>query len=148
MMEIIMTSILKETIIQKLKKIFSERKEITAVYVFGSRAGDFAGRQSDLDLAVMVADREKISERELLKFLINKGIKLPFSLDLCCVDLSSSPLFLYQIIKNGVCIYEKDYFGRVVLEGKILDIYYDTQHLRDIYNYYQKKSLKEGTYGY
>lgn len=143
-----MAKILKKTTIEKLKKAFSKRKEILAVYAFGSRAADFASSQSDLDLAVVVSGRDKISEREIIKFLLKEEIKVPFNLDLSCVDFDSSPLFLYQIIKNGLCIYEKDSLLRGRIEAKILHLYYDNQHMRNIYHYYLQKSFKEGTYGH
>lgn len=143
-----MVKILNQSLIQKLKKAFSQQKEVLAVYVFGSRLVDMAYPQSDLDIAVLVSNRKKLSERELLRFLKEKEINIPFSLDLSCVDLESPPLFLFQIIKNGICLYEKNSFQKTNLESFILRLYYDNQHLRNIYRHYLQKSLKEGTYGY
>lgn len=143
-----MKKILGEVLIRKLKKAFLKKREVLAVYIFGSRPARFANLQSDLDMAVFVSDRNKTSEREIIRFLRGKVGKIPFNLDLSCVDFASPPLFLYQIIKNGVCIFEKEPFQRAHLEATILKLYYDNQHLRNIYRYYLQQSLEKGTYGY
>lgn len=133
-----MEKVLANLLIQKLKKAFSQQKEVLAVYVFGSRAADFAHPKSDLDIAVFVSNRKKVSERKIIKFLAKKDITIPFNLDLSCVDLQSPPIFLYQIIKNGLCIYEKAPLQKVNLEATALHLYYDNQHLRNIYRSYRQ----------
>ncbi|MDP2860909.1 MAG: nucleotidyltransferase domain-containing protein [bacterium] len=143
-----MTGVFEKDTIGKFQQVFSQRGEILAVYVFGSRVNGFANSQSDLDMAVFVSDREKISEREILRLLANNGVSTSFSLDLSCVDFDSPPIFLYEIIKNGVCVYEKENDSRATIEGEILDIYYDNQHMRNIYGYYLNESLKKGVYGH
>lgn len=142
-----MKQVLDKTIITKLHAIFSKEKKILAVYLFGSQARGVARKESDLDLAFMVSNRNNISEREIIK-KIYQDISLPSNLDVSCVDLSSSPLFLHQIIKNGICIYEKNPYERTHIEATILNIYFDNQHIRNIYQHYLKKSLESGTYGY
>ncbi len=143
-----MNTVLSESIINSLKKAFSRNGDILAVYLFGSQITGTANKESDLDMAILVNNREKISEREILSFLQNNHISLPFETDLSCVDLASPPIFLFQIIKNGTCIYEKNPLERADLEAKIMNIYYDNRHLRDIYNHYLQQSLAQGTYGY
>ena len=143
----IMKKLLDDATITKLRKSFAEKSEILSAYIFGSQVGGFALPKSDLDLAVFVSDREKISEREIGRLLEEAKIDIHLEPDVSCVDLASPPLFLYQIIKNGVCIYEKDSRQRIDLEAKILDIYFDNQYLRNVYHHYLQKSLKERTYG-
>ena len=143
-----MKKILDQTTIQKLKKLFSGKKEILAVYVFGSQVNGYAGRKSDLDLAVFVKDKKQVGERDILKLLIKKDIKIPFEIDLVVVDFDSPPLLLFQIVKNGICLYRKNPLERIELEARIMHFYYDNKYMRDTYSYYLKKSLKEGTYGY
>ena len=57
-------------------------------------------------------------------------------------------LFLYQIVKNGVCVYEKEPYERIKFESQALSLYYDNEHLRNIYHSYLQRSFKEGDYGY
>jgi predicted nucleotidyltransferase len=143
-----MNKLLNKTVIEKLKAVFSQNKEIVAVYLFGSRINGFAKTGSDLDLAIFVTNRNKISERMILKSFVNKDFGIPYEIDLVCADLDSPPILLLQIIKNGVCIYEKNKSQKVDLEAKIMNIYYDNQYMRNIYNYYLEKSLQEGSYGH
>ena len=110
-----------------MRKTFSKEKGILAVYIFGSQAGGFAGPKSDLDLAVFVSDKKKISERQVLKLLLKSKTKIPFEVDLSCVDFSSLPVLLFQIIKNGACIYEKDLLQRIGFEAKAMHLYYHNQ---------------------
>lgn len=143
-----MTKILNDNAISKLAKIFSSKKDILAAYLFGSRIHGSAKDRSDLDFAIIVSNRKKISERDIIRLLDDKGIKIPFDLDLSCVDLSSAPLFLHQIIKNGTCIYARNPKEKADLEAKIMHIYFDNQHLRNIYHSYLDCAMQNNTYGY
>lgn len=143
-----MKKILNKTTIQKLKQLFSRKKEVLAVYAFGSQVNGYAGKKSDLDLAIFVKDKKQVGERDILKPLINENIKFPFEIDLTVVDFTSPPLLLFQIVKNGQCLYKKSRLIKNELETKTILFYYDNQHMRNIYSHYLKKSLDEGTYGY
>ena len=137
-----------KNIILQNKGIFRQRKEILVVYLFGSQVSGFVGKESDFDLAVLVSDKNKISARELLRPLLVNNNNVPGNLHLSLINLETSPLFLYQIIKNGVCVYEKEPCERIKFESQVLSLYYDNEHLRNIYHYYLQKSFKEGNYGY
>lgn len=138
---------LKTQTISGLSKVFVRHEEILAAYLFGSRIADNAALDSDIDLAVFVKNRHKTSEMEVLKLITGADISIPYNLDISCADLSSPPIFLYQIIKSGVCIYEKKTISMVNLEATIMDIYFDNRHLRNIYHHYLHNSFKEKTYG-
>lgn len=132
-------------LIEKVQKLFERNKAIIAAYFFGSMINEKARADSDLDLAVIVSDRSKCQELDLLPEI--SQISFPAEIDLSVVDLTASPLFLYQIIKNGLCIYEKTKKERFEFEADTLQIYYDTQHMRNIYHTYLNKFIKEDTYG-
>jgi len=142
-----MNNPLNKITIKNLKAIFSQNEKILAVYLFGSQVQGFAKTNSDLDMAVFLTNRNEISNQKILNFLMKKNIKIPYEIDLVCVDLSSPPLLLMQIVKNGFCIYKKSQNKKVDLEAKIMNIYFDNQHIRSIYKYYLDKSFKENTYG-
>ena len=130
----------------QVKKIADLVPEIKLIYLFGSQAVDRVNEESDLDIAVFVENQDEVSVRKLLVKFNQVGIN-PINLDLSVVDLNSSPLFLLQIIKKGKCLYKRKETLQASIEGKIMQRYYDTQHMRDIYSYYLDKSIKEGTYG-
>lgn len=137
--------ILSPQLVEKLQNLLGRNKDVIAAYFFGSMISKKASADSDLDLAIVVSDRTKCQELDLLPGI--SGISFPAELDLSVIDMTSSPLFLYQIIKNGICIYEKTKKERFEFEANTLQIYYDTQYIRDIYHTFLDKSFREDTYG-
>lgn len=137
--------VLHPEIQKKLIDILSMNTYILACYLFGSRVSNNADTSSDLDVAIAATSRKFCQELDILPEL--SRISFPAEIDVSVVDLSVSPLFLYQIISKGMCIYEKSKVERVEFESKVQRIYYDTQHMRDIYHLYLEKSFKEDTYG-
>ena len=132
--------------IEKVQKILARQPNVLTAYLFGSQAGGFASKKSDLDLAVVVEDKRKLNEFDLLK-LLNK-VRFSRDLDISVVDRTSSPLFLFEIISGGKRIYEKNRERIVAFEARVLNFYYDTRHLRNIYKIYLKEALEKGAYGY
>lgn len=126
----------------QLQQALKDKPGILAVYVIGSFASANVSQESDFDLAVAVENKNKIAADDIYKLI--QPISFPKDLDLSVVDLSSSPLFLYQIVSKG----EKLDLGRekqaIDFESRVLDNYYDTQHLRKIYY----SSLKDKFSGY
>lgn len=120
---------------QPLTNIF-EDLPVRACYLYGSQAGEINNKKSDYDLAVFVEDKNKINYRNLLS-KIGLIFFNPEKLHLTIVDLnSSSPFFLYQIVKNGKLLYEKQSRDHVLLESFIMRLYFDDQYRNAIY--YQK----------
>jgi predicted nucleotidyltransferase len=116
--------------------------------LLGSRIKGYGVKNSDLDMAIFVDDKKKVSLRKISSLFNKKKIDIPYEIDISIVDLSSSPLFLFQIIKDGQCIYSKSPLGKTELELKIMHIFYDTQHIRNIYHQYLSQSVEKGIYGY
>ena len=138
--------ILNKKIIKKVQKILTGEPDVLAVYLFGSQVGGFAGKESDLDMAVVVKDKRSLNELDFLRLL--GSIHFPKNLDLCVVDNTSSPFFLFEIISQGKRIYEKNEDEVTPFEAVVLKSYYDTRHLRNIYRLYLKENLERGVYGY
>lgn len=122
-----------------LGKILQAEENIIAAYVFGSRIKGTAGKKSDLDLALVVKDESLVSYGAL--YLQINNLFPSLEVDVRIVSINSSPLFLFQILKNGICIYKKEESERVKFEVSVLKNYYDGEHLRGIYNHYLKKTL-------
>ena len=138
--------ILNKKTIKKVQKILTRKPDVLAAYLFESQVSGFAGKESDLDLAVVVKDKRSLNELGLLKLL--GSIHFPKNLDLCVVDNISSPIFLFEIISQRKRIYEKNEDEITSFEAEVLKSYYDTHHLRNIYRLYLKESLEKGVYGY
>lgn len=132
--------------IEQIKKAARKDPNILTVYFFGSRQKGYANKESDLDIAIVVEDRKTVNFEKISQVFL--PVKFPQNADISVVDKYSSPLFLYEIISGGKKIYVKNMSLTNVFEAYILQTYYDTHHLRNIYRNYLKESLEKGIYGY
>lgn len=133
-----------EALSKDITNRLSAKPEILACYVIGSYVYGNQGNQSDFDLAVVVSNKTKIGEKEVYNLL--EGIKFPCDLDLSVVDRKSSPLFLFQIVKKGRRIYEKDQKAVIDFEAYALHNYYDTARMRKLYFNYLKQGFNRYPY--
>ena len=124
--------------------------DVIAVYVHGSRVKGYAALDSDTDVAIVVRDISKSKAGswgiyEVASEIedVLSGLREP---DVRVVDKDSSPVFLFEVISGGVCVYEKTSEDRVRFESEVMRMYYDTARIHDIYRKYLYASVKEGTY--
>ena len=137
---------ISDDLIRQIQSRAIKEPNILSVYLFGSLPKGYAGRESDLDLAVVVGDRRIINTDDIFDVFL--PITFPKEADISVVDKQSSPLLLYEIVSGGKRIYTKSMDLANTFEAYALDTYYDTHHLRNIYRMYLKESLEKGTYGY
>ena len=117
---------------QPLINIFSSLPVISC-YLYGSQTGKNANEESDYDIAVFVDDKSKADYRDFLSKIGTNFFNIE-KLHLTIVDLnSSSPFFLYKIIKNGKLLYEKRLRDHVILESFVMRLYFDDQYRNSIY---------------
>lgn len=140
-----MKNSISQTIIRRLINIFSKEVIVVAAYFFGSRASGKQRPASDLDIGIICLAKNRINQLELA-VKIQKVIP-DTETDVIIVDLSDNPLLLIQII-NGKMIFQKNLTLRTQLETRILHLYEDSKHLREIENHYLKKSFTEGVYAH
>lgn len=126
-------------IISHIQKVLKKEPRILACYIFGSYAKGIYNKESDFDIAFVVENKKVITDDVVYELL--KDVSFPKDPDISIVDKTSSPIFLFQIIKSGTRIYVKDEYEANAFEAYILRYYYDTQHLRNIYNYYLKEKF-------
>ncbi len=125
----------------QLRNMFKKQQNVVAVYVYGSRLKGYNTAKSDLDLAVVVDDVDKINYQSLY-LKINQLFK-KIEIDLRIVTAKSSPTYLFQVLKSGQCVYQRDEIEKVQFETKALKDFYDSQHLRDIYDRYLRQAFIE-----
>jgi predicted nucleotidyltransferase len=111
---------------QDMALIFRRRKQIAAVYLFGSTATGRNCRGSDLDLAIVT--KKAISGRKRLKLEADLSSRLRRDVDLVVFG-QASPLLQHQILKYGRLICENDPAERVRQEVRARAEYMDTRHL-------------------
>lgn len=123
-------------LISQMHKALSKEPKIKLAYVLGSIVSGRAAAESDFDLAVIVDNKEKIDFNYIYGLISN--ISFPKNLDLSIIDKTSSPIFLFQVVSTGRCIYQGSEEERISFEAYVLKNYYDTAHLRKIYYSYLK----------
>lgn len=131
---------------EKLEKIFSNIDDIIIAYCIGSFARGEERRDSDLDIVLVLSSLSHFDYPTAYNDISN--ILSGYNLDLrVVIPKDTSPLFLFQLIKEGLCIFEKDSFTQTAFETYVMKIYYDSQHIRDIYNYYLQQRFTHNSYG-
>jgi len=114
------TQLLKD----KLPDILSNLKEISLVYLFGSRVEGHLGPMSDYDLGVLIdrtADEGQVHARLTHELACAVGTD---RIDV--VLLNRAPIELaYAIIAQGEVLYQRDVAARVEYEAQVLNRYGD-----------------------
>ena len=135
-----------DKVISYIQKALQKEPRILACYIFGSYIKKVHNKESDIDLAVIVKNKKLITENTIYELL--KDVPFPKDLDLSIVDKASSPIFLFQVISSGTRIYTKDKNRADAFEAQVLRYYYDTQHIRNIYNYYLREKFPSKLYAH
>lgn len=125
-----------DKLISQINTALSKEPRIKLAYVLGSVISGRTNQDSDFDLAIVVENKDKISYLYIYDLIAD--INFPKDLDLSVVDKTSSPLFLFQIVGTGQCIYQTSEADKVSFEAYTLINYYDNTHLRKIYYSYLK----------
>jgi|SRR3989339_405449 len=102
------------------------KKNIAAVYLFGSTATGKDRRGSDLDLAIVA--KKAISGRERLRLEADLSSRLRRDVDLVVFG-QAAPLLQHQILKYGRLVCENDPAERVRQEVRARAEYMDTRRL-------------------
>lgn len=126
-------------LILQISDCLKNEPKVKLAYVLGSSVKGRAKKDSDFDLAVVLEHKDETEYGRLYNLLSKTN--LPKDLDLSLVDKNSSPLFLFQIVDTGVCVYQKSEQERVSFEAFVLRNYYDNAHIRNIYYSYLKQKF-------
>jgi len=120
----------KEDLIEKISDILKEEGFVLFAYIFGSFASDSDFK--DIDIGIFVSGESRSSlELELdLEGKIEDIIHIPVDVR---VMNNAPPYFIYNILKEGVIIVDRDKSIRSDFEGLIYKKYFEFQHLRNEY---------------
>jgi len=135
-----------DEVYQNIANALARDSRIVAAYVIGSTARGEASVESDFDLAVVVPSARSTTQDDVYELI--RHVTVPRDLDLSVVDRQSSPLFLFQIVRDGRLVYEASQRERVAFEACVLHAYYDTAHMRAIYARYLPERFPTNTYAH
>lgn len=120
----------------QIQQSLSKEPKVISAYILGSYVSGKTTSSSDFDLAIVLENKTKLSQNQIYDLISH--IRFPKNLDMSLVDKNSSPVFLYQIISTGNCVYQRSEEDKSNFESFVLKKYYDTQHIRNIYYSYLK----------
>jgi hypothetical protein len=111
---------------EKLNRIFLRYPRIKLVYLFGSQAKGESGPLSDYDFAVYFDEKDPKKMFDIKLELMGQLSMIlgTDKVDIAILNLSEMPEFKFNVIKEGILIYEEEPF-RVIVEPKILNEYFD-----------------------
>lgn len=86
-------------------------------------------------MAIYIKEKTSIKKKKdivlSLIFHLEKVFQRP--VDLTIIDFSLSPIFLYQVIKEGKVVYEIEPY-RLLVETKIFNLYFDFKVFQKIHH--------------
>jgi predicted nucleotidyltransferase len=131
-----------KNLMDKLKE-FKLPNGVIAIYLYGSFIKGRLREDSDIDIAVLTEHSMKSEERLILMSEIEALFSrifsaLGFSQNVNIIEMRSryaSIELLYDIVREGLCIYERSIEERIELENIIKSEYFDfypfLKHLRE-----------------
>ncbi|RJR21257.1 MAG: nucleotidyltransferase domain-containing protein [Nitrospiraceae bacterium] len=122
--------------IKRIITYFKSRKEVSALYLFGSCAEGRELPESDLDIAVLI-DEKKL-QRKNFEQLKNIYYKASPSFSLRQVDITvlniASPYLNHRVIKTGKMLFDRNRKLRVRFMTDAIIEYLDFKPIEDIFN--------------
>jgi len=114
-----------------IKDYFGKQKDVLCVYLFGSAAIGRENKFSDVDIAVLFDSDVLPAQYTQKRLSIMDDLSSIFDRDVDVVVLNNTSSFLkFQVIKNGIRVYERQ--GRVEhnFETKTIMEYFDFLPIR------------------
>lgn len=112
-----------------------DQKDLSAAWLFGSMATGKAGKNSDIDVAVLFVPALSKYERFDLRLLMAGELSRLTGREVDLVDMEAAPLFLqHQIRKTGRLLVEKDHPYRVAFDVRSRQGYFDLAPVLELRN--------------
>jgi predicted nucleotidyltransferase len=133
----------------RVEAYLSNQPDVVAAYLFGSAAANLDHAQSDVDVALLLA--ESLSRSAALEI----HLRVMADLEAICgrqVDVvilnTASPLVCFQVFKHGRLLAERDRKGRALFEMRARSLYYDFKPYYDLQVSQFTRRLREKGLGY
>lgn len=109
---------------------------VKLAYVFGSIITKNVTKDSDVDIAVLLANNLTKEKRFQTRFGLAAKLARLFKkdVDVVVINDTKSLFFKYVIIKEGRLIYQTEETSRLDFEPTLLSLYFDFQPFLDSYN--------------
>lgn len=127
-----------------LQALGRSHREIAAIYLFGSHAAGKEGPLSDLDVALLLDERQ-VRPQKFFRFQMDLMGETAHACRRSDVDLvllnRATPLLAYEVIRAGRLLYERDHDARVAFEARTVQHYLDLEPFYRVSRSYLKRQL-------
>lgn len=136
---------LEPDLLDRLQAHLQQQPEIDAAYLFGSRATGRAGEDSDVDVALLLAEDVDLEEDPMYRLRQLAALETLSGQRVDVVILNQAPLVLInQVLTTGELIFERNHHRRVRFEVRSLLAYFDFKPMLDRLNRKLAQDIKEG----
>lgn len=117
---------MKNKDLERVRNYFKKNKLIKLVYLYGSQAREETTKDSDIDLAILVEEKNKknISSDIQLKAMSDLEQLLDREIEVQNLNVCKTT-FAYRVISEGKIIYERSENERVEFEEEVIRNYFD-----------------------
>ena len=129
--------------LKRIVNFFAKRKEVLALYFFGSVAKGYLRKESDIDIAVLISPEflERIPEVKEEYYNATPSFSLR-PVDVVILN-TAPPLLRFEVFKHGKLLLDKDPEFRKNFLCKSLLEYYDYLYMEKLCFNYVKQRLKK-----
>jgi predicted nucleotidyltransferase len=126
--------------VRSLSEILHGQSFIAFAYLFGSMAKGYTNQLSDWDIAVYFSEpMDKIGHWPVFELEAKLAKAVEGVVQVTALNALLSPLFGFEIVKDGVLLLDRDQNLRMEFENRILRHYHDWQ-------YFLKRQMKAEGY--
>lgn len=126
--------------ILKVSETIRANPLIDFAYLFGSRAKNIAGERSDWDIAVHFnKNPQKLPRWTAFYLEAEISREIGGEVQITVLNNLDSPVFLFQIISDGLLLADNDTEKRIIFEANVLRRYHD-------WNYILKRQMKSNSF--
>lgn len=124
-----------EAAAQKIAAAMEPRREVLAVYIFGSTASGRSRPNSDIDIAVLV-DSALIAG-DLFEYRLHLIAALQDLLKRADVEAvllnQAPPVLAHNVVSKGRLVFERSRSARIRFQIQTFNLYVDTKPMRDLH---------------
>lgn len=119
---------------RKIVKYFSKKKEVGAVYLFGSQVKGKVKESSDIDLGILFAKNRKKSLLSFPETIFSSDLSEILGKKAEVIDIGNTRIdFAHRVITEGKLLLANNDKERISFEEKILRLYFDLKPGLDEY---------------
>lgn len=127
---------------KKITALLSRYEEIELAYLFGSFASGLAGKESDVDIAILLSDNALAQANYRYRHRLATEIEEEIEKEVDLRIMNGAPIYaLYQVIKNGRLLYAASPKKKASFEAFVISRYLDMKPYWDLYDRYREIRL-------